>query len=144
MQRLAIRSPGLRAAEGDGGLTVFTTRCSARVVKGLVELVASSISPSGSAIALAAVRAEAARERSSTVGLSRQGRAYGTMVRLVRRRALAGSPFAFVAAALRKALLGGGHADRLEGDDLRDLLQLARRRRAWHGTARRSSVVCWA
>ena len=34
--------------EGDGGLTVFTTRCSARVVKGLVELVRLSSSPSGS------------------------------------------------------------------------------------------------
>ena len=40
------------------------------------------------------------------------------------RRALAGSPFGFRATALGKALLGGGHPDRLQGDHLRDLLQL--------------------
>ena len=60
------------------------------------------------------------------------------------RRALAGSPFAFVAAALGKALLGGGHADRLEGDNLRDLLELLGGVVHLRGTARRSSVVCWA
>ena len=47
------------------------------------------------------------------------------MARLVSRRALASSPFGFLAAALRKALLGGGHPDRLvvdEGGNLQELL----------------------
>ena len=47
------------------------------------------------------------------------------MVRLVRRRALTSSPFAFRATG-GKALIGGGHADRLVGDKRGDGLQIAR------------------
>jgi hypothetical protein len=41
-------------------------------------------------------------------------------------RALAGSPFGFLTTMLGKSLLGGGHAHRLAGDELRDHLQLLR------------------
>ena len=102
---------------GDGGQTVFMKRCSPRFMKGLVDL-------SSAGDLLAAVRAQAAcsitpvrARRFVVVG-------HGRIVKLVRRRALGGSPFGFRAAALRKALLGGGHVDRLEGDDLGDGLEL--------------------
>ena len=49
--------------EGDGGLTDFTTRCSGRVVKGLVELLQLFKRCQIALDRLAAVRAGAARKR---------------------------------------------------------------------------------
>ena len=95
---------------GDGGQTVFMKRCSSRFMKGLVDF-------SSAGDLLAAVRAQAA----CSITLVRARRfvvvGHGRIVRLVARRALGGSPFGFRAAALGKALLGGGHMDRLEADD---------------------------
>jgi len=99
---------------GDGGQTVFMKRCSSRFMKGLVDF-------SLAGDLLAAVRAQAA----CSITLVRARRfvvvGHGTIVRLVRRRALAGSPFVILAATLGKALLSGGHPDRLVADEGRYL-----------------------
>jgi hypothetical protein len=121
--RTSRHSSGGWAGEGDGGLTAITHRCSGGACRaGRATLLTRFRRAAQGAVGRTWDRGS--RRAAHPRAKCRRHSAYGMMVRLVMRRALAGSPFAFVVTTLAKALCRALHADRLEGDNVRNRLEV--------------------